>query len=48
MSFVRHVKNDFRAPPISEANLERLREAKQKAEEYLEESKKDSKLKPMD
>ena len=68
MSFVRPKKNDFRAPPIREMNLEqserrerrvgrieiseedleRLREAKQKAEEYLEESKKDSKLKPMD
>ena len=32
---------------ISE-DLERLREEKQKMEEYLEESKKDSKLKPMD
>ena len=44
MSFVKPEKNDFRVPPISEANLERLREA----EEYLEEPKKDSKLKPMD
>ena len=33
---------------ISEEDLERLREEKQKMEEYLEESKKDSKLKPMD
>ena len=32
---------------ISEEDLERLREEKQKMEEYLEESKKDSKLKPM-
>ena len=65
MSFVRPEKNDFRAPPIREMNLERrerragrieiseedlerLREEKQKMEEYLEESKKDSKLKPMD
>ena len=67
MSFVKPEKNDFRAPPIREMNLdrserrerrvgqikisedlERLREEKQKMEEYLEESKKDSKLKPMD
>ena len=33
---------------ISEEELERLREEKQKMEEYLEEPKKDSKLKPMD
>ena len=33
---------------ISEEDLERLREEKQKMEEYLEESKKDSKLKPTD
>ena len=33
---------------ISEEDLERLREEKQKMEEYLEEPKKDSKLKPMD
>ena len=33
---------------ISEEDLKRLREEKQKMEEYLEESKKDSKLKPMD
>ena len=33
---------------ISEEGLKRLREEKQKMEEYLEESKKDSKLKPMD
>ena len=64
MSFVKPVKNDFRAPlrremnlerserrerrvgqiKISEEDLERLREA----EKNLEESKKDSKLKPMD
>ena len=64
MSFVKPEKNDFRAPPIMEMNLERserrerrvgqieiseegrehLREEKQK----MEESKKDSKLKPMD
>ena len=68
MSFVKPEKNDLRAPPIREMNLERserrerrvgqikiseedlerLREEKQKMEEYLEESKKDSKLKPMD
>ena len=68
MSFVRPEKNDFRAPPIREMNLERserrerrvgrieiseedlerLREEKQKMEEYLEESKKDSKCQPMD
>ena len=61
MSFVKPEKNDFRAPPIREMNLERserrerrvgqikiseedlerLREEKQKMEEYLEESKKD-------
>ena len=61
MSFVKPEKNDFRAPPIREINLERrerrvgqikiseedlesLREEKQN----MEESKKDSKLKPMD
>ena len=64
MSFVKPEKNDFRAPPIREMNLERserrerrvgrieiseedlerLREEKQK----MEEPKKDSKLKPMD
>ena len=64
MSFVKPGKNDFRAPPIREMNLERserrerrvdqikiseedlerLREEKQN----MEESKKDSKLKPMD
>ena len=33
---------------ISEEDLERLREKKQKMEEYLEESKKDSKCQPMD
>ena len=64
MSFVKPEKNDFRAPPIMEMNLERserrerrvgkikiseedlerLREEKQK----MEEPKKDSKLKPMD
>ena len=33
---------------ISEEDLERLREEKKKMEEYLEESKKDSKLKPVD
>ena len=68
MSFVKPEKNDFRAPPIGEINLERserrerrvgrieiseedlerLREEKQKMEEYLEESKKDSKCQPMD
>ena len=68
MSFVKPEKNDFRAPPIREMNLERserrerrvgrieiseedlerLREKKQKMEECLEEPKKDSKLKPMD
>ena len=64
MSLVKSEKNDFRAPPIREMNLERrerrvgrveisedlehLREEKQKMEEHLEESKKDSKLKPMD
>ena len=41
MSFVKPEKNDFRAPPIREINLERQREES-------EESKKDSKLKPMD
>ena len=64
LSFVKPEKNDFRAPPIREMNLERserrerrvgrieiseedlerLREEKQK----MEESKKYSKLKPMD
>ena len=61
MSFVKPEKNDFRAPPIREINLERRerrvgrteiseedlerpREEKQK----MEEPKKDSKLKPMD
>ena len=58
MSFVKPEKSDFQAPPIREINreqrrgqikiseedLERLREEKQK----MEESKKDSKLKPMD
>ena len=64
MSFVKPEKNDFRAPPIMEMNLEQSerrerrvgrveiseedfehqREEKQK----MEESKKDSKLKPMD
>ena len=64
MSFVKPEKNDFRAPPtkeinlerserrerrvgqikISEEDLERLREEKQK----MEESKKDSKMKLMD
>ena len=33
---------------ISEEDLKRLREEKQKMEEYLEESKKDSKCQPMD
>ena len=41
MSFVRPEKNDFRTPPIREINLKRQREES-------EESKKDSKLKPMD
>ena len=41
MSFVKPEKNDFRAPPIREINLEHQREES-------EESKKDSKLKPMD
>ena len=41
MSLVKPEKNDFRAPPIREINLERQREES-------EESKKDSKLKPMD
>ena len=41
MSFVKPEKNDFRAPPIREINLERQREES-------EESKRDSKLKPMD
>ena len=41
MSFVRPEKNDFQAPPIREINLERQ-------QEESEESKKDSKLKPMD
>ena len=41
MSFVRPEKNDFQAPPIREINLERQREESG-------ESKKDSKLKPMD
>ena len=41
MSFVKPEKNDFRAPPIREINLERRREES-------EEPKKDSKLKPMD
>ena len=58
MSFVKPEKSDFQAPPIREINseqrrgqikiseedLERLREEKHK----MEESKKDSKLKPMD
>ena len=56
MSFVKPEKNDFRAPPIREMNLER-RERRvgrtEISEEDLErlreeESKKDSKLKPMD
>ena len=41
MSFVKPEKNDFRAPPIREINLERRREES-------EEPKKYSKLKPMD
>ena len=41
MSSVRPEKNDFRAPPIREINLERR-------QEESEEPKKDSKLKPMD
>ena len=41
MSFVKPEKNDFRAAPIREINLERQREES-------EEPKKDSKLKPID
>ena len=41
MTFVKPEKKYFRAPPIREINLERQREES-------EESKKDSKLKPMD
>ena len=41
MSLVKPEKNDFRAAPIREINLERQREES-------EEPKKDSKLKPMD
>ena len=64
MSFVKPEKNDFRAPPIREMNLERSErrerrvgqikiseedlERLREAEKNLEESKKDSKLKPMD
>ena len=61
MSFVKPEKNDFRAPPIREMNLDRSERRERRvgrveiSEEDLErlregseESKKDSKLKPMD
>ena len=56
MSFVKPEKNDFQAPPIREMNSERRERRVGRTEinkedlERLreEESKKDSKLKPMD
>ena len=58
MSFVKPEKNDFRAPPIREINLERRERRVGRTEisekdlerprEESEEPKKDSKLKPMD
>ena len=57
MSFVKPEKNDFQAPPIREMNLERrerrvgrveISEDLERLREESEESKKDSKLKPMD
>ena len=58
MSFVKPEKNDFQAPPIREMNLERRErrvgrveiseEDLERLREESEESKKDSKLKPMD
>ena len=58
MSFVKPEKNDFRAPPIREINLERRErrvgrteiseEDLERPREESEEPKKDSKLKPMD
>ena len=58
MSFVKPEKNDFQAPPIREMNSERRErrvgrieiseEDLERLREESEESKKDSKLKPMD
>ena len=53
MSFVKPEKNDFRAPPIREMNSEQRRVGRteiseEDLERLREESKKDSKLKPMD
>ena len=57
MSFVKPEKNDFRAPPIREINSEQrerrvgrteISEDLERLREESEESKKDSKLKPMD
>ena len=55
MSFVKPEKSDFQAPPIREINREQRRGQTKISEEDLErlreeseESKKDSKLKPMD
>ena len=56
MSFVKPEKNDFRAPPIREMNSEqrerrgqiKISEDLERLREKSEESKKESKLKPMD
>ena len=55
MSFVKPEKSDFQAPPIREINREQRRgqikiseEDLERLREESEESKKDSKLKPMD
>ena len=55
MSFVKSEKSDFQAPPIREINREQRRgqikiseEDLERLREESEESKKDSKLKPMD
>ena len=57
MSFVKPEKNDFQAPPIKEMNLEQrerrvgrveISEDLERLREESEESKKESKLKPMD
>ena len=55
MSFVKSEKSDFQAPPIREINSEQRRgqikiseEDLERLREESEESKKDSKLKPMD
>ena len=57
MSLVKPEKNDFRAPPIREMNLEQrerrvgrveISEDLERLQEKSEEPKKDSKLKPMD